>query len=148
MAIKITISKQMVACDKQKPALMCFWSVKYHTHTFLAWPGKGTRPAVSCLSRPRKALVWYFHSKNTLVQFSYSQPEQKLKDFNSLYAFYLRYRMLHVSKHHSVISHNPACMVTAPYTYSIQNRLHRMTDIYQFWTYWQYIVCNSCQDFF
>jgi hypothetical protein len=27
MAIKITISKQMVACDQQKTALVCFWSV-------------------------------------------------------------------------------------------------------------------------
>jgi hypothetical protein len=35
MAIKITISKQMVACDKQKTALVCFWSVQYHTCTFL-----------------------------------------------------------------------------------------------------------------
>jgi uncharacterized Zn-finger protein len=35
MAIKITISKQMVACDKQKTALVCFWSVKYHTRVFL-----------------------------------------------------------------------------------------------------------------
>jgi hypothetical protein len=26
MAIKITISKQMVACDKKKTALVCFWS--------------------------------------------------------------------------------------------------------------------------
>jgi hypothetical protein len=34
MAIKITISKQMVACDKQKTALVCFWSVK--------WPKKST----------------------------------------------------------------------------------------------------------
>jgi hypothetical protein len=34
MAIKITISKQMVACDKKKTALVCFWSVKYHTHAF------------------------------------------------------------------------------------------------------------------
>jgi hypothetical protein len=29
IAIKITISKQMVACDKQKTALVCFWSAKY-----------------------------------------------------------------------------------------------------------------------
>jgi hypothetical protein len=42
MAIKITISKQMVACDKQKTALVCFWSVKYHTSAF-SWPGKGSR---------------------------------------------------------------------------------------------------------
>jgi hypothetical protein len=35
MAIKITISQQMVACDKQKTALVCFWSVKYHTRAFL-----------------------------------------------------------------------------------------------------------------
>jgi hypothetical protein len=35
MAIKITISKQMVACDKQKTALVCFWSIKYHTRAFL-----------------------------------------------------------------------------------------------------------------
>jgi hypothetical protein len=35
MAIKITTSKQMVACDKQKTALVCFWSVKYHPHAFL-----------------------------------------------------------------------------------------------------------------
>jgi hypothetical protein len=38
MAIKITISKQMVACDKKKTALVCFWSVLG-------------------LSRPRKALL-------------------------------------------------------------------------------------------
>jgi hypothetical protein len=35
MAIKITISKQMVACDKKKTALVCFWSVKYHIRAFL-----------------------------------------------------------------------------------------------------------------
>jgi hypothetical protein len=35
MAIKITISEQMVACDKQKTALVCFWSVKYHTRAVL-----------------------------------------------------------------------------------------------------------------
>jgi hypothetical protein len=34
ITIKITISKQMVACDKQKTALVCFWSVKYHTSKF------------------------------------------------------------------------------------------------------------------
>jgi hypothetical protein len=58
----------MVACDKQKTALVCFWSVNYHS--CFSWPGKGTWPAVSKpSSRPRKALVWYFHSKNTLMQF-------------------------------------------------------------------------------
>jgi hypothetical protein len=50
MAIKITISQQMVVCDKQKTALVLF----------LAWERHSTQP-----------LVLYFHSKNTLVQFSY-----------------------------------------------------------------------------
>jgi hypothetical protein len=44
MAIKITVSKQTVACDKQKTALVLFLA------------GKGTQPAVSCLSRPRKSV--------------------------------------------------------------------------------------------
>jgi hypothetical protein len=45
----------LVSCDKQKMALMCFLSQISH----------------SWVSRPRKPLVWYFHSKNTLMRFSY-----------------------------------------------------------------------------
>jgi hypothetical protein len=40
MAIKITISKQMVACDKQKRALVCFWSVIYQTRAFFGLGNK------------------------------------------------------------------------------------------------------------
>jgi hypothetical protein len=45
MAIKITISKQMVASDKKKTALVCFWSLK---HSCFSWPGK---------TRDRRALM-------------------------------------------------------------------------------------------
>jgi hypothetical protein len=58
---KTPISKQMVACDKQKTALVCFWSVKYHTHAFLglgkALDLRSSAFRSSAFPRPRKAQV-------------------------------------------------------------------------------------------
>jgi hypothetical protein len=56
MAIKITISKQMVACNKKKTALVCFFSEKYHTRAFLG---------------QEKHSCDIFTPKCTLVQLSY-----------------------------------------------------------------------------
>jgi hypothetical protein len=39
------------------------------SHSGFSWPGKLTCDLVGF--RPRKPLVWYFHSKNTRVRFSY-----------------------------------------------------------------------------
>jgi hypothetical protein len=68
--VSLHFSKQMVvACDKQKTALVCFWSVKYHTRAFVCfWSVKYHTRAFLGVG---KALVWYFHSNNTLVHFSY-----------------------------------------------------------------------------
>ena len=58
------------ACDKQKTVLVCILEWKYHTRSFL-----GREIALDlrsrAISRPRKLLVWYFHSKCTLMRFSY-----------------------------------------------------------------------------
>jgi hypothetical protein len=67
----------LVSCDKQKTALVCFFSGNITLVVFLAWENHSTCGLVgfparsSGFPRPRKPRMWYFHSKNTWVWFSY-----------------------------------------------------------------------------
>jgi hypothetical protein len=92
MAIKITIYKQKVACDKQKTALVCFWSVKYHTHAFLglgsaflglgkcfSWPGKGTRVIFSLQKHTRAVFLLDHKRSNTTCTLNWPKIWTNLK---------------------------------------------------------------------
>jgi hypothetical protein len=59
----------MVACDKKKTALVCFWSEKYHTRAFLGL-GKALDLRSRAFPGQEKHSCDIFTSK-TLVQFSY-----------------------------------------------------------------------------
>jgi hypothetical protein len=81
MAIKIIISKQMVACDKHETALLCSWSVKYHTCAFLslgkaldlrshAFPSQSTRVIFS-LQKHTRAVFLLYQITNTTDNWCY-----------------------------------------------------------------------------
>jgi hypothetical protein len=58
MAIKITISKQTVACDKKKTALVCSWSENITLMLFLA--EKTTHVIFSLQKHTRAVFLFYF----------------------------------------------------------------------------------------